>query len=241
VGGEEGIQCIKKEGKMILLLLFSVTLKEVIQPMENDIFRKYRGTVMVTYEQGAVEMEIIKSGKEILVQYLIPKEKLEEMPADFFSTHIPPISEEAIKGKKLGRLIKNSSLIETPVAYYNGEYTLGGSHRLISYVLMGYSSGLLYLIQEFHVKGSRLVGESGYGHRVEFDRSSGLPMEMQTAGKKIIFLDWRKVEGFGSLPGKVEVWVGGEKVGERKLKSVTSPLLESSFFSVKKDEIPIME
>lgn len=224
---------------MFLLLLFSVGLNEVIGPIENNLFRGSRGTVMVTYEQGIVDMQIIKSGKEILVQYLIPRNLPEDSSSDFFSLALPPVSEEMIFQKR-NKPDVGKGVIEMPVAYYDGQSFLGRKDIFVSYVFIGYRSALLHLIKKFNNEGSKLVGESGYGHRIEFDRSSKLPIKIETTGKTIVFKGWRKVGGLGYLPEKVEVWIKGKKVGERKIKSVTNPVLGPSYFEAKKKEIPII-
>lgn len=224
---------------MFLLLLFSVGLNEVIGPIENNLFRESRGTVMVTYEQGIVDMQIIKSGKEILVQYLIPRVLPKDSFPDFFSLDVIPLKEKMMLNKK-SKPDFGQGVIELPVAYYDGKSFLGRKDNFVSYVFIGYKSALLHLIKKFNNEGSKLVGESGYGHRIEFDRSSKLPIKIETTGKTIVFKSWRKVSGLGYLPESVEVWVRGRKVGERKIESVANPVLGPSFFEVKKKEIPII-
>ncbi|MEO0292710.1 MAG: hypothetical protein ABIN61_00610 [candidate division WOR-3 bacterium] len=224
---------------MVLFLLFSIGLNEIMKPIEKEIFKGYRGTVMVTYEQGGGEMQIIKSGKEILIQYVIPTEQLENMPLDYFSLDIPPINEEVVQMNRKDKSARRTT-IEIPVIYSNGETFIGGDiSKLLSYIFIGYRSSLLHLIDEYREEDFRLIGEK-YGYRIEFERGSCLPMYIKTPGKEIIFDGWRKVEGLGYLPENVEVWIGGKKAGERKLKSVTNPMLETSFFSVKKNKIPIV-
>lgn len=225
---------------MFLLLLFSVGLNEVIGPIEKQVFNEYNGTVKVTYEQGIADMEIIKSGKEILVQYLVPRSLPEKTPPDYFLFSLPPINEEMIAASSMSKLDIRKGVIEVPVIYYDGESSFVSKDNLISYIFIGYKSALLHLIKKFNNEGHKLIGESRDGHRVEFDRSARLPISIKTKGKTIIFKGWRKVDGLGHLPETVEIWIKGKKVGERKLKSVTNPELGPSFFEAKKKEIPII-
>lgn len=224
---------------MILLLLFSVGLNELIGPIENDMFRQYNGTVKVTYEQGAVDMEIIKSGQQILIQLLIPRNMNKDSLGDFYSfLLLPGGSTELEKGSKYGKM---SPVIEYPIAYFDGKSLLGMNKKtFVSTTLVGYRTAILYVAGEFDVEGHKLVGESKGGHTVEFDRSSKLPTQVEIEDKKIILKDWRRVEGFGSLPGNVEVWINENKVGDRKLKSITNPEVGLSYFKGKKKDVPIM-
>ncbi|MCK4421517.1 hypothetical protein KAW48_06940, partial [candidate division WOR-3 bacterium] len=57
---------------MILLLVFSISIGEITQTIEQGIFQRYNRTVQVTFQQGDMFMVITKSGKKILIQERIP-------------------------------------------------------------------------------------------------------------------------------------------------------------------------
>lgn len=228
---------------MILLLVFSISIGEITQTIERGIFQRYNRTVQVTFQQGDMFMVITKSGKKILIQERIPIFKREKMQGEEEFQPVRPggISRDEfqIEKRNIGDI---EEFKEYTIAYYDGKNFIGcGKKYFVSYILFGCHNCFLYVIEELHDEGFKLIGRGSYDHSVEFERSTRLPMSIKAGNKRYEISMWKVVEGFGRLPAEMEVWINDKKVSTRELKSITYPSLDPSFFTSKMDEISIEE
>ncbi|MEA1912212.1 MAG: hypothetical protein U9N06_00030 [candidate division WOR-3 bacterium] len=220
---------------MILLFIFAISIEEVTHQIEEPIFKDYYGTVQVAFEQGSREMEITKSGKEILILGRFTTPETGRLSVEF--TH--PERKEI--GKKTKPNIELDRYSEQAIAYYDGKKFIGcAKEYFVSFILFGCHCGFLYGLEEIEYEGRSLIGKNGYGLRIDFDRQTKLPKVIKYGRRKYVINEWRRVEGFGKLPAEMEIWVNNEKKETRRIKSVRHPSIASSFFTYYSHRIPIV-